>query len=538
VTVVHGLAAAYERAGPLERAEPGATPETIAAIDIGTNSIHMVVARIASNDRFEVITREKEMVRLGSGLPEMKHLDDAAIDRGVDTLRRCRALADSWGAPTFAVATSAVREARNASEFIERARAEAGVEVSVISGREEARLIQLGVLQALPVYDTDLLLVDVGGGSTEVLLGRGSEVRYARSVKLGSLRLTREFFPDGVVERGAVRRCREQVRTRLASVVRETEDLPFEVAVASSGTAESLAAMVAARDGTVPQSLNGFRLAATDLGWLVDQLASAATPAERRELPGIDAARADILVGGAVLLEQVARLLEVEEFQISEYALREGVLLDGLHRLRGGSTHHLSDLRRASVFHLVELCDDDPDHAVQVARLALELHDALAGRLGLGGSERELLEAAALLANVGLFISHSRHHKHSYYVIRNSEHMMGFTDREVELIAQVARYHRRSVPSVEKHPEFAALTEPDQQLVRSLAAILRVAIGLDRNHDSDVAGLEVRDDGGVVRILATPVDGSDLEVEVATGSERAGLLAELLGADVVVSSAS
>jgi exopolyphosphatase/guanosine-5'-triphosphate,3'-diphosphate pyrophosphatase len=296
--------------------------------------------------------------------------------------------------------------------------------------------------------------------------------------------------------------------------------------------------MVAARDGTVPQSLNGFRLAATDLGWLVDQLASAATPAERRELPGIDAARADILVGGAVLLEQVARLLEVEEFQISEYALREGVLLDGLHRLRGGSTHHLSDLRRASVFHLVELCDDDPDHAVQVARLALELHDALAGRLGLGGSERELLEAAALLANVGLFISHSRHHKHSYYVIRNSEHMMGFTDREVELIAQVARYHRRSVPSVEKHPEFAALTEPDQQLVRSLAAILRVAIGLDRNHDSDVAGLEVRDDGGVVRILATPVDGSDLEVEVATGSERAGLLAELLGADVVVSSAS
>ena len=538
MTVVHGLAAAYERAGPLERAEPGATPETIAAIDIGTNSIHMVVARIASNDRFEVITREKEMVRLGSGLPEMKHLDDAAIDRGVDTLRRCRALADSWGAPTFAVATSAVREARNASEFIERARAEAGVEVSVISGREEARLIQLGVLQALPVYDTDLLLVDVGGGSTEVLLGRGSEVRYARSVKLGSLRLTREFFPDGVVERGAVRRCREQVRTRLASVVRETEDLPFEVAVASSGTAESLAAMVAARDGTVPQSLNGFRITATDLGWLVDQLASAATPAERRELPGIDAARADILVGGAVLLEQVARLLEVEEFQISEYALREGVLLDGLHRLRGGSTHHLSDLRRASVFHLVELCDDDPDHAVQVARLALELHDALAGRLGLGGSERELLEAAALLANVGLFISHSRHHKHSYYVIRNSEHMMGFTDREVELIAQVARYHRRSVPSVEKHPEFAALTEPDQQLVRSLAAILRVAIGLDRNHDSDVAGLEVRDDGGVVRILATPVDGSDLEVEVATGSERAGLLAELLGADVVVSSAS
>ncbi len=534
VTVVHGVAAAYERSGTLGTEDPSATPETIAAIDIGTNSIHMVVARVAANDRFEVITREKEMVRLGSGLPEMKHLDDAAIDRGVETLRRCRALAESWGAPTFAVATSAVREARNAAAFIERARDEAGVEVSVISGREEARLIQLGVLQALPVYDEDLLLVDVGGGSTEVLFGRGSEVRYARSVKLGSLRLTREFFPDGVVERGALRRCREQVRRRLASLVRETEGLGHQVAVASSGTAEALAAIVAARDGAVPQSMNGFRLTAADLSWVVGELAWATTPAERREIPGIDAARADILVGGAVLLEQVARLLAVEEFQISEYALREGVLLDGLHRLRGGTTHHLSDLRRASVFHLVELCDDDPDHAVQVARLALGLHDALAERLELGDPERELLEAAALLANVGLFISHSRHHKHSYYVIRNSEHMMGFTDREVELIALVARYHRRSVPSVDKHPEFAALTEADRRVVRSLAALLRVAIGLDRNHDASVAGLEVRDEGEQVRVVLTAVSGAEVAVEAATATERAGLLSELLDTPVVV----
>ena len=380
----------------------------------------------------------------------------------------------------------------------------------------------------------DLLLVDVGGGSTEVLFGRGSEVRYARSVKLGSLRLTREFFPDGVVERGALRRCREQVRRRLASLVRETEGLGHQVAVASSGTAEALAAIVAARDGAVPQSMNGFRLTAADLSWVVGELASATTPAERREIPGIDAARADILVGGAVLLEQVARLLAVEEFQISEYALREGVLLDGLHRLRGGTTHHLSDLRRASVFHLVELCDDDPDHAVQVARLALGLHDALAERLELGDPERELLEAAALLANVGLFISHSRHHKHSYYVIRNSEHMMGFTDREVELIALVARYHRRSVPSVDKHPEFAALTEADRRVVRSLAALLRVAIGLDRNHDASVAGLEVRDEGEQVRVVLTAVSGAEVAVEAATATERAGLLSELLDTPVVV----
>ena len=148
--------------------------------------------------------------------------------------------------------------------------------------------------------------------------------------------------------------------------------------------------------------------------------------------------------------------LDVQELVISEYALREGVLLDGLHRLRGGTLHHLSELRQASVYHLMELCDDDPDHSMQVARLALQLHDALGARLGLGDTERELLEAGALLANAGLFISHSGHHKHSYYVIRNSEHLMGFTDREIELIAQVARYHRKGRPA-EKHAEFAAL---------------------------------------------------------------------------------
>jgi exopolyphosphatase/guanosine-5'-triphosphate,3'-diphosphate pyrophosphatase len=527
MSVVHGVPTMLDRGGR-------ADPDVIAAIDIGTNSVHMVVARVASNDRFEVITKEKEMVRLGSGRQEMKHLEPDAIDRGVAALARCRALADSWGALTFAVATSAVREARNAQEFIDRARTEAGVDVEVISGREEARLIQLGVLQALPVFDRDLVLIDVGGGSTEVLFGRGSEVRYARSVKLGSLRMTREFFPDGEVVGDAVARCREHVRARLAPVVHEVDGLGFDVAVASSGTAETLAAMVAARSGGVPQSLNGFVLALDELSAVIDELAAAATTAERRRLPGLDAARADIVLGGAIVLEQVAASLGITELQISEYALREGVLLDGLHRSRGGTLHHLSDLRRDSVLHLVELCDDDPDHAVQVARLALRLHDELADRLGVGDAERELLEAAALLANVGLFVSHSRHHKHSYYVIRNSEHLMGFTDREIEVIAQVARFHRRSAPSVDKHPEFAALSPADQQVVRALSALLRVAIGLDRNHDGAVADVQVDIGTDAVVIGLVPSGDGDLALESLTATDRASLLAELLGAPVRV----
>ncbi|MBS1838248.1 MAG: Ppx/GppA family phosphatase [Actinobacteria bacterium] len=509
-------------------------PEVLAAIDIGTNSVHMVVARVAGNDRFEVITRLKEMVRLGSGRGEMSHLEPDAVDRTVDALTRCRQLAAAHDATVFAVATSAVREARNAEEFLARAREEAGVDVEVISGHEEARLIRLGALQALPLWDRDMVLVDVGGGSTEIVFGRREVVDYARSIKLGSLRMTRSFFPDGVVEPGAVASCRRFVRGRLAPMLRDASGHAFDVAVATSGTAEALTSMAIAGTGDpTPQTLNGAVLTRTALGAVIEDLAAATTTEQRRRIPGIDDARADILLGGAIVVEQVCDALGIEELVVSEYALREGVLLDGLHRLRGGSLHHLSELRAASVHHLVELCDDDPEHSYQVRNLVLQLHDALGGRLGLDDDDRELLHAAALLANVGLFISHSAHHKHSYYVIRNSEHLMGFTDREIELIAQVARYHRKSRPS-DKHPEFAALDDADRSRVRAMAAMLRVAIGMDRNHDGAVDRVVVKDEGGVVRVELVGTAGADLSLESYTASERSGLLSEVLAADIEV----
>lgn len=512
-------------------------PEAVAAIDIGTNSVHMVVARVAGKGRFEVITRQKEMVRLGSGKGEMKELAPDAIDRGVEALRRCGSIAESFGAPVYAVATSAVREAENAGEFIRRACEEAGVEVEVISGYEEARLIHLGVLQALPVFDRRSLLVDVGGGSTEVLVGHRGVVEVARSVKLGSLRMTRRFFPGGVVEGDAVARCRGEVRSRLAPMAHDVAPFGHEVAVATSGTAEALCRLaLTLRGDPVPQSLNAATVATDELTVAVDHLAAARTVEERRALPGVESSRADILVGGGIVLEQVCRALGVGELTISDYALREGVLLDAYHRLGGEGFHKLPDLRRSSVFHLMELCDDDPDHSLQVARLAVRLHDALAGRLGLGDTDRELLEFAALLSNAGLFISHSGHHKHSYYVIRNSEHLMGFTDREIEVIAQVARYHRKSPPSVDKHAEYAALSDEDRHRVRAMAALLRVAIGLDRNHDGRVADVDADvPAGGPVRLVLRPREpDADLTLECHSASSRSGLLADELGDEVEI----
>lgn len=509
--------------------------ETLAALDVGTNSFHLVVARFGDGTAFEVVAREKELVRLGSGSGDMKRLRDDAIDRGIAALQRCRRIAEVHDADLWAVATSAVREAENAGEFLARARDEAGVEIEVISGVEEARLIHLGVIQALPVFDRRLVLIDIGGGSTEILVGERGEVLEANSVKLGALRLTRRFFADERLASGAVAACRQHVRAVLAPAVRDVRRVGFDVAVASSGTAEAVAAMVdAARDdAAAPRTFNGFEVTRKEVKAVVKALAGCETVAERRKLPGVDPARADILLAGAIILEQTMSELAIDHFAFSEYALREGALLDALQRRRGAALHHLHDLRRRSVLHLADLLDEDPEHSSHVASLALQLFDGTQRWHGEGDDARELLEAAALLANVGLFVAHSSHHKHSYYLIRNSEHLTGFTDHEIEVIAQVARYHRKSAPKP-SHPEFAVLRPADQALVRTLAGILRVAIALDRAHTGNVRSVSVRDSHGTTVLTVTGAPDADVSLELYSARERAGLLEEVLGRPVAI----
>ena len=505
----------------------------LAAVDIGTNSVHLVVARVGEH-RIEVLEREREMVRLGSSARDMKRLTPAAINRGIEALRRFKQVAAIHRAPMRAVATSAVREAENRHVFLDRARAE-GIEVEVISGFEEARLIHLGVLQAVPVFDRRILVCDIGGGSTELVVGHKGEILTARSIKLGAIRLTRRYFAKPKLSAAAVDACRKDIRLALSPAVREIERAEFEVAVGSSGTIGAVCQMVAARqENGIPRTLNNFSVTRDDVDAVVRRLVKAPTVKDRSRIPGLDPRRADIILAGALILEQVMHETGADSLRFSDYALREGVLLDTWRREHGGSLHHLSDLRRRSVMRLVEQMDEDRPHSAQVARLALELFDASTSRHGLGDDSREVLEAAALLANVGLFLSHAGHHKHSYYVIRNSELLTGFTDREIELIALVARYHRKSVPR-RKHPEFAALDGDDQQRVRVLAGILRVAVGLDRNHGARVAAVTCRDGaaGGLV-IEATPVPGADISLELHAANSRVDLLTEAVGGPVVV----
>lgn len=512
--------------------------EVLAAVDIGTNSLHLVVARMTGGRSFEVLEREKEMVRLGSGAGDMKHLDPEAMERAIVVLSRFREVADVHGARVVAVATSAVREAENRTEFLDRAHREAGIDVEVISGPEEARLIHIGVLQAVPVFGRQLLLCDIGGGSTELLIGRMGETLASRSMKLGAIRLTERFFRGERLQAGDVESCRRHVRATLSSFTRDVRTLGYDVAVGSSGTIGALCSLVAARrEEAAPRTWNNFELPRADLDGVVKALVKAPTVEARAKLPGMDARRADIILAGALILEQVFEEFRVPTMRFSDYALREGVLQDAWQRRHGGSLHHLSDLRRRSVVRLGELMDEDPEHSAHVARLALDLFDQTAPLHKLGDDAREYLEAAALLANIGLYVSHAGHHRHSYYLIRNSEHLTGFTDREIELIAQIARYHRKGMPRA-AHPDFAALPKGDQRVVRCCAGVLRVAIGLDRTHGARVSAVGVSHANRRLRVVATPRDGADVGLELFSAAQRSDLLAEALDLDVEIVAAS
>jgi len=512
----------------------GSESLTVAALDIGTNSFHMVIAR-ARETGFEVIAREKETVRIGRGSGEMKSLDPAAIDRGIASLARMRLIADSHGASITAVATSAVREARNRDEFIRRAKKEAGIDVRVVSGVEEARLIHLGALHGLGEHEATMFLCDIGGGSTEIVVGNDDEEMLARSFKIGAVRLTDRFFSTSTLHPSAVTSCRTFVRAAFMNIQLEVADLGFELAVASSGTAETIARMIHARSPEAePKTFNRYSFRASDVTTIVQLLASHETVEARQAAFGLERNRAEIILAGAVILEAIADVFGIAEFVFSDYALREGLLIDTLrHHGTGPAADTSTDAAMRSVRVLADRCDDRPDHSEHVSRIACELFDQLHEVLGVDVTTRRLLEAAGLLANVGVVISHSKHHLHSYYVIRNSE-LVGLTDREIELIAQVARYHRKGLPKQE-HNEFAVLHPDDQYLVRALAGILRIAIGLDRTQDGRVKKIEtsLTDDG--LEITFKTAKSLEAELNIYAATERRTLLSDVLGRRVKIS---
>ncbi|MDW3218080.1 MAG: Ppx/GppA phosphatase family protein [Acidimicrobiales bacterium] len=509
--------------------------QTIAAIDVGTNSVHLVVARPTPHGPLDILAREKVSVRLGSGGSDMKQLDPAAVERAVEAIGYFAGIAAAYGAHTVAVATSAVRESENPGLFLDAVREATGVVVDVIPGAEEARLIHLGAISAVPAGPTNHLIIDIGGGSTELILGSGTEPILTRSLKLGHVRLTDRFLPGGVIEDGAVKKLRKYLKSFLAPTAAEFVAIGHDTAIGCSGTIENVAAIAARLGGHKIRTIDNLVLTRDGLEAVVDDLVSRHRPADREPVPGLDPARADVIVAGAVLLRQLFKSLEISEMIVSPNALREGVVLDHVSR-RAGDTralHHLSDLRHRSVMGVAERYEEDLTHAEHATDLALQLFDRTAVIHDLGEAERQVLEAAGLLHNVGRFIAHAAHHKHSYYLIRHSEQLLGFTEHELEMVALVARYHRKSAPR-SSHAEFARLSAPDRRTVKVLAGLLRVGIGLDRSYRRAVTAARADIDDEQVRITLDVEPGADAELELYAARERSPLLADALGRAVSI----
>ena len=491
----------------------------IAAIDIGTNSIHMIVVQVRPDRSFEVIDREKEMVRLGSGGLGGRALTESSMMTALQVLSKFRRLAESHEVDEIvAAATSAVREADNGREFLTAVRQRTNIRVRVISGTEEARLIHRAAVYGVDVADGTAVVVDIGGGSVELTRGTAKQVQVARSAKIGVIRLTEQFVRSDPLTARDERRLTKFIESEIKETVEEIVGLGFDRVIGTSGTILSLGQLVASEEGAVAaDDLRSRRIGVKQIRKLRRDLVGM-TLADRLRLPGLDPRRADLAVAGSILLDTILKRLRAKELTLCDLALREGLALDYIrkNRARIAKVEKYPDVRRRSVMELAERSNYFAQHADQVGRMAVALFDQTTALHSLGAREREWLEYASLLHDIGVHISYGRHHKHSYYLVKNGD-LRGFEPEEVEVIALVTRYHRRGLPK-RSHDGFCDLSSELRRTVRTLSSILRVAEGLDRSHQQSVAALEIVAGGQDLLLRIKPAGDTELELWAAQRS--------------------
>ena len=503
----------------------------VAAIDLGSNSVHMVIAEVGASGGFRVLDREAEMVRLGAGALTSGVLGDEAMTRTLAIFRAYRRLARIHKVEeTVALATSAIREARNGEDLLERIGRKTGIWPRAIPGEEEGRLVYLAALHSVHTQGKRTLVLDIGGGSVEIVVGKGTHVELVASLKIGVLRMTEEFIANDPILPKEERRLVAHVRAALEPVAQRVRRLRFERAVGTSGTILALGRMaVAAQTGERPDALHHATVSAAALHDVRKRIL-AVDLRKRLKLASIDRRRADLLPAGAIVLDTLLSALGVRELTLSEWSLREGILIDFASRQRTAlvRAEAYPDVRRRSVVELAERWRYDEVHGRHVARLALDVFDAARVALNLDDEDKALLEYAALLHDCGHHISVSQHHKHSYYLIQNAD-LRGFDPAEIRIMANVARYHRGSLPG-KRHAGFAALDRDEQRKVLALAAILRLAEALDRTHRQRVRAVrKVRSAGGLR--LQCWFSG-DVELEAWGAARHVEFLARTLGASV------
>jgi exopolyphosphatase/guanosine-5'-triphosphate,3'-diphosphate pyrophosphatase len=488
----------------------------LAAIDIGTNSIHMIVVNVRADLSFEVIDQEKAMVRLGAGGLDGRMLTTEAMTAALQALSKFRRLAESHGVEkVLATATSAVREAKNGGDFLSRIASSTGIRARVISGIEEARLIHLAAMYGVDVGSARAVVIDIGGGSVEITHGSATTVQASKSFKLGAIRLTERFVRTDPLsrrdEQKLVKHIQGEIDRHCAAII----SAGFDRVIGTSGTILSIGVVaVTEARGTPPAEIRNLRVPSKQIRGVRKRMV-AMELSERLEVSGLDPRRADLVVAGAVLLDTILTRLGASDITLCDLALREGIILDYIRSHKGqiAQADRIPDIRRRSTLALAERCNYQAVHATQVVRLALAIFDQTRAVHGLTDRAREWLEFGATMHDIGTHISYPRHHRHSYYLIKNGD-LRGFDPEEIEIVALIARYHRRGAPK-KSHEDYARLSATNRRTVRILASILRLAESLDRSHAQAISGIEVRDrDSDFLLVVHTSAD-AELEVWAA-----------------------
>ncbi len=500
----------------------------VAAIDIGTNSIRCIIAEASKDGKFKIVDDEKATVRLGERLSMTGVISDEASNRALEAVRRFQKLASGMNVEVVeAVATSAVRSASNGKALVAKLSEELGHEIRIISGEEEAELTSTSALANFDMYGKRYAMVDIGGGSVEIVTAYGNHVEEFYSLDLGAVVMTDRFLTSDPIHEDELRKLQRHIRERLKRTF-TGKKISVDSFIGSGGTLTAIGCMAMQMRKENYVSIHGSEVLRSEVVHLLAMLTHKDLKG-RRTIPGLNQDRADIIVAGVVLVDELMRFFDANRVLINERGIREGLLIKAMKRLGFAVESGTPPTWRDSVMEFAISCHVDEQHALHVATMALSLFDALALPFGLKTSERKLLEAAAILHDSGYFISYSSHHKHSYHLIRHAE-LFSFTPRERELIAQIARYHRKSLPK-RKHEEFQSLKEKDQVIVARLGGILRLADGLDRRRNGLVQEVSCLFNGTTVSLHLTASE--DISVEIFGATSKKDLFEKAFGSSVV-----
>lgn len=533
----------------------------LAAIDVGTNSVRLIIAESGPDGSYRVLDDEKEITRLGRGLHATGAMDPRAIEHTAVTVERMTQIAKGYGAEDLRViATAAARDGCNSGDLTTKIRERTGLGVKIISAPEEAEYAYRSAARAFDLSSAPALVVDIGGGSTEIVLSvaggqaaragqsaRAGVIERVFTVPVGAVRLAERFGGEPELSRDRFEELRKHARRVIREHVGSPSVVP-QLVIGTGGTLTTLAAMVVLRDseaggnsagsaGLFTGSVQGQQVTRADLRHMIDLVRKTPLKARAR-IPGLPADRADIILPGLVLMDAILKQFGCNTIRAHEGGIRDGLMLSMVAERFKGESPEPSD--RAGVMRSVRrfarACSYERAHSEHVAELSLSIFDQLRASMGeLRPAEREptdrdrlILEAAAVLHDIGYLINYARHHKHSYHLILHAG-LPGLTTREQAIVANVARYHRAADPKA-GHAGFASLEPDDRELVRLLAGVLRVADGLDRTHTQSVKSVTVGISAGQLMINVS--SENEPSVDVWGAHRKSGVLAKRIGREI------